>query len=98
MSSQAARLWSRIDDDALTSTREQVAAAAVDPGAAGNDNVGGISRVVNIVHQAKAIRLRARWVKRGLSRDRLVEIAHEYVAANGLDALTMRRLAAQRRR
>ncbi|MFE3054793.1 TetR/AcrR family transcriptional regulator [Nocardia sp. NPDC059239] len=33
-------------------------------------------------------------VKRGLSRDRLVEIAHEYVSANGLDALTMRRLAA----
>ncbi|MFE3187517.1 TetR/AcrR family transcriptional regulator [Nocardia sp. NPDC059240] len=32
-------------------------------------------------------------VKRGLNRDRLVEIAHEYVAANGLDALTMRRLA-----
>ncbi|MCX4091815.1 TetR/AcrR family transcriptional regulator [Nocardia sp. alder85J] len=32
-------------------------------------------------------------VKRGLSRDRLVEIAHEYVAAHGLDALTMRRLA-----
>ncbi|WP_214105360.1 TetR/AcrR family transcriptional regulator [Acrocarpospora catenulata] len=33
-------------------------------------------------------------VKRGLSRDRLVELAHEYVAAHGLDALTMRRLAA----
>ncbi|MGW3542628.1 TetR/AcrR family transcriptional regulator [Nocardia niigatensis] len=33
-------------------------------------------------------------VKRGLSRDRLVQIAHEYVSANGLDALTMRRLAA----
>ncbi|MFE3081506.1 TetR/AcrR family transcriptional regulator [Nocardia tengchongensis] len=32
-------------------------------------------------------------VKRGLSRDRLVEIAHECVSANGLDALTMRRLA-----
>ena len=33
-------------------------------------------------------------VRRGLSPDRLVEIAHEYVAAHGLDALTMRRLAA----
>ncbi|WP_227998886.1 TetR/AcrR family transcriptional regulator [Nocardia australiensis] len=33
-------------------------------------------------------------VKRGLSPDRLVAIAHEYVSANGLDALTMRRLAA----
>jgi AcrR family transcriptional regulator len=33
-------------------------------------------------------------VKRGLNRDRLVAIAHEYVAAHGLDALTMRRLAA----
>lgn len=33
-------------------------------------------------------------VKRGLTRDMLVGIAHEYVAANGLDALTMRRLAA----
>ncbi|MEV5708460.1 TetR/AcrR family transcriptional regulator [Actinoallomurus sp. NPDC052274] len=30
---------------------------------------------------------------RGLSRRRLVAIAHDYVAANGLDALTMRRLA-----
>lgn len=30
---------------------------------------------------------------RGLNRDRLVAIAHDYVAANGLDALTMRRLA-----
>lgn len=30
----------------------------------------------------------------GLNRDRLVAIAHDYVAANGLDALTMRRLAA----
>jgi TetR/AcrR family tetracycline transcriptional repressor len=29
----------------------------------------------------------------GLNRDRLVAIAHDYVAANGLDALTMRRLA-----
>lgn len=33
-------------------------------------------------------------VRRGLSRDRLVALAHEYVSANGLDALTMRRLAA----
>jgi TetR/AcrR family tetracycline transcriptional repressor len=33
-------------------------------------------------------------VKRGLTRNALVTIAHEYVAANGLDALTMRRLAA----
>ncbi|MBH0777797.1 TetR/AcrR family transcriptional regulator [Nocardia bovistercoris] len=32
-------------------------------------------------------------VKRGLSRDRLVDIAHDYVGAHGLDALTMRRLA-----
>ncbi|MEZ0051989.1 TetR/AcrR family tetracycline transcriptional repressor [Mycobacterium sp. MAA66] len=32
--------------------------------------------------------------KRGLTRDTLVALAHEYVAANGLDALTMRRLAA----
>ncbi len=30
---------------------------------------------------------------RGLSQARLVEIAHGYVSANGLDALTMRRLA-----
>jgi len=30
---------------------------------------------------------------RGLNRDRLVAIAHDYVAENGLDALTMRRLA-----
>ena len=29
-----------------------------------------------------------------LNRDRLVAIAHDYVAANGLDALTVRRLAA----
>jgi TetR/AcrR family tetracycline transcriptional repressor len=38
-----------------------------------------------------------RWpvmVKRGLTRDSLVALAHEYVGANGLDALTMRRLAA----
>lgn len=38
-----------------------------------------------------------RWpamAKRGLTRDALVAIAHDYVAANGLDALTMRRLAA----
>jgi TetR/AcrR family transcriptional regulator, tetracycline repressor protein len=38
-----------------------------------------------------------RWpamVKRGLTRDALVALAHEYVADNGLDALTMRRLAA----
>jgi TetR/AcrR family transcriptional regulator, tetracycline repressor protein len=33
-------------------------------------------------------------VRRGLSRDGLVALAHEYVSANGLDALTMRRLAA----
>jgi len=33
-------------------------------------------------------------VKRGLTRDTLVSLAREYVAANGLDALTMRRLAA----
>jgi TetR/AcrR family tetracycline transcriptional repressor len=33
-------------------------------------------------------------VTRGLTRDRLVEIAHGYVAEHGLDALTMRRLAA----
>ncbi|BBY56747.1 TetR/AcrR family transcriptional regulator [Mycobacterium koreense] len=33
-------------------------------------------------------------VKRGLTRDALVVIAHQYVAAHGLDALTMRRLAA----
>lgn len=32
-------------------------------------------------------------VKRGLTRDVLVALAHEYVADNGLDALTMRRLA-----
>ncbi len=32
--------------------------------------------------------------KRGLTRDRLAGIAHEYVSENGLDALTMRRLAA----
>ncbi|WP_405494935.1 TetR/AcrR family transcriptional regulator [Nocardia sp. NBC_00511] len=32
-------------------------------------------------------------VKRGLTRDRLVAIAHRYVADNGLEALTMRRLA-----
>lgn len=31
---------------------------------------------------------------RGLSRDRLVAIAHDYVREHGLDALTMRRLAA----
>lgn len=31
---------------------------------------------------------------RGLTRDRLVRIAHDYVAEHGLDALTMRRLAA----
>ncbi|HSY14696.1 MAG TPA: TetR/AcrR family transcriptional regulator C-terminal domain-containing protein [Jatrophihabitantaceae bacterium] len=30
---------------------------------------------------------------RGLNRERLVEIAHDFVSANGLDALTMRRLA-----
>lgn len=33
-------------------------------------------------------------VTHGLSRDRLVAIAHDYVSANGLDALTVRRLAA----
>ncbi len=33
-------------------------------------------------------------VTRGLSRDRLVAIAHDHVSANGLDALTVRRLAA----
>jgi TetR/AcrR family transcriptional regulator, tetracycline repressor protein len=33
-------------------------------------------------------------VKRGFTRDALVAIAHQYVAAHGLDALTMRRLAA----
>jgi TetR/AcrR family transcriptional regulator, tetracycline repressor protein len=33
-------------------------------------------------------------VKRGLTRDALVAVAHEYVTANGLDALTMRRVAA----
>lgn len=33
-------------------------------------------------------------VKRGLTREALVALAHEYVGANGLDALTMRRLAA----
>ena len=33
-------------------------------------------------------------VKRGLTRDALVAFAHEYVTANGLDALTMRRVAA----
>lgn len=33
-------------------------------------------------------------VSRGLSRDRVVAIAHDFVAANGLDALTVRRLAA----
>jgi AcrR family transcriptional regulator len=33
-------------------------------------------------------------VKRGLTRERLVALAHDYVAAHGLDALTMRRLAA----
>ena len=31
---------------------------------------------------------------RGLNRDRLVAIAHDYVAEHGLDALTVRRLAA----
>ena len=31
---------------------------------------------------------------RGLTRNRLVTIAHDYVAEHGLDALTMRRLAA----
>lgn len=31
---------------------------------------------------------------RGLNRDRLVEIAHAYVAENGLESLTVRRLAA----
>lgn len=31
--------------------------------------------------------------KRGLTRERLAAIAHEFVAENGLDALTMRRLA-----
>lgn len=33
-------------------------------------------------------------VKRGLTREVLVALAHEYVASHGLDALTMRRLAA----
>jgi len=33
-------------------------------------------------------------VTRGLSRDRLVAIAHDFISANGLDALTMRRVAA----
>jgi AcrR family transcriptional regulator len=33
-------------------------------------------------------------VKRGLTREALVLLAHQYVADNGLDALTMRRLAA----
>lgn len=33
-------------------------------------------------------------VTRGLTRDRLVAIAHGYIAEHGLDALTMRRLAA----
>lgn len=33
-------------------------------------------------------------VKRGLSRETLVALAHGYVADHGLDALTMRRLAA----
>ncbi|PFX04756.1 TetR/AcrR family transcriptional regulator [Nocardia farcinica] len=33
-------------------------------------------------------------VKRGLTRERLVAIAHDFVAAHGIDALTMRRLAA----
>ncbi len=32
--------------------------------------------------------------RRGLNRERLVAIAHDYVRANSLDALTMRRLAA----
>lgn len=32
-------------------------------------------------------------VKRGLTREVLVALAHQYVADNGLDALTMRRLA-----
>ncbi|MFI2319361.1 TetR/AcrR family transcriptional regulator [Nocardia beijingensis] len=32
--------------------------------------------------------------KRGLTRERLADIAHAYVAEHGLDALTMRRLAA----
>lgn len=32
-------------------------------------------------------------VTRGLTRDRLVAIAHGYIAEHGLDALTMRRLA-----
>ncbi|WP_167474042.1 TetR/AcrR family transcriptional regulator [Nocardia arthritidis] len=33
-------------------------------------------------------------IRRGLTRDRLAAIAHEYVSEYGLDALTMRRLAA----
>lgn len=33
-------------------------------------------------------------VKRGLTRDGLVALAHDHVAAHGLDGLTMRRLAA----
>jgi TetR/AcrR family tetracycline transcriptional repressor len=33
-------------------------------------------------------------VTRGLTRDRLVAIAHDYIDEHGLDALTMRRLAA----
>lgn len=36
----------------------------------------------------------AAMVTHGLTRDRLVAIAHDYVAEHGLDALTMRRLAA----
>ncbi|MBF6196261.1 TetR/AcrR family transcriptional regulator C-terminal domain-containing protein [Nocardia sp. CDC186] len=32
--------------------------------------------------------------KRGLTRERLADIAHDYVSEHGLDALTMRRLAA----
>ncbi|WP_192827629.1 TetR/AcrR family transcriptional regulator [Mycolicibacterium aromaticivorans] len=32
-------------------------------------------------------------VKRGLTREALVALAHDYVRSNGLDALTMRRLA-----
>lgn len=46
------------------------------------------SNTLNGTKQTERVR-----VKKGLSRDRLVTIAHEFVKREGLDALTMRRLA-----
>lgn len=48
---------------------------------------------MTVVSTAPALRWVA-MVKRGLTREALVALAHEYVGSNGLDALTMRRLAA----